>query len=68
MGHPLFQWKPGYTQFPTINMYLLIEIRHDILIECHGNYIEEEKFNYMLKNDILKMSSQNNMCVLMSEF
>ena len=27
----------------TINMYLLIEIRYNIPIQCHGNHIEVEK-------------------------
>ena len=33
-GRPISQWRPKYA---TINMHLLIEIRHDILLQCHGN-------------------------------
>ena len=33
-------------------------IRHDILIQCHGNHMEMKIFNYMLEIDILRNSSQ----------
>ena len=33
-----------YTQISTINMYKFIKIRHDILIQCHGNYMEMKIF------------------------
>ena len=33
-------------------------IRHDILIECHGNNMDMKKVNYMLEIDILRNSSQ----------
>ena len=36
----------------------VINIRHDILIQCHGNYMGMKKFNYMLEIDILRNSSQ----------
>ena len=39
-------------------MYNLIKIRHDILKQCHGNYMEMKKFNYMLEIDIFRYSSQ----------
>ena len=39
-------------QITTINMYLLFEIRHNILIQCHGIYIEVVKLNSMLENII----------------
>ena len=35
-------------------MYKFMKIRHDILIQCHGNYIEMKKVNYMLEIDVLK--------------
>ena len=36
-------------------MYLLIvEVRYNISIYCHGNCIEVNKFNYMLETDILR--------------
>ena len=47
-----------YSKFSSTNIYLLIEIKHNILIECHLNYIEMIKFNYMLENDIFWNSSQ----------
>ena len=31
VGHPIFQGRPQYTLIATINMYLIIEIRHNIL-------------------------------------
>ena len=30
------------TEVTTIDMYLLIKIRHDISIQCHGKYNEVE--------------------------
>ena len=39
-------------------MYRFIKIRHDILIQCHENYMEMKKINYMLEIDILRNSSQ----------
>ena len=36
----------------TINMYEFIEIRHDIPIQCHGEYMEMKKFNFILEIDI----------------
>ena len=32
---------------------------HDILIQCHGNYMEMKNFNYMLAIDISRNFSQN---------
>ena len=43
LGVLFFQRKPQNTLITTINMYLIIQIRHNILIQCHGNYIEVEK-------------------------
>ena len=39
IGYPIFQWRPCYTQIIIINMHLLLEIRHNILIQCYGNCI-----------------------------
>ena len=36
------------TKLKTIDIYFLIEIRH-IIMQCHGNYIEVKKFNYILE-------------------
>ena len=33
----------------TINMYIFIKIRHDILIQSHGNIMMMKKFNFMLE-------------------
>ena len=35
-------------------MYLLIEIKHIILIQCDRNYIDMKKLNYMLEVEILR--------------
>ena len=40
----------------NIQMHLLLEIRHSILIQCHGNYIEGKKFTFMVLIDIFKKS------------
>ena len=45
-------------------MYKFIKIRHDILIQCHGNYMEMKIFNHMLEIDILRNSSQSFLGVL----
>ena len=37
-----------------------IEIRHDILLQCHGIYIGVKKFNYEFENDILRNYSEEN--------
>ena len=37
---------PQYYQISTINMYKFIKIRHDIHIECHGNYMEMKKVKF----------------------
>ena len=42
----------------TKNMYLFIEIRHNILWQCQWNYVEVTKFNYLLWIDIFRNSSQ----------
>ena len=67
-GCPIFQGRPQNTQIATINMYLLIEIRHDILIQCHGNFIELRKSNYMLEIYILRNFSQTILGVLRGDF
>ena len=44
-------------------------MRHDILIQCHGNYMEiEKKSNKMLEIDILRNSSQKHLGVLRGAF
>ena len=39
----LYFKRPQYIQITTIDMYLFIKIRYDILIHCHGNYIQVKK-------------------------
>ena len=46
-------------------MYKFIQIRHDIHMQCHGNYMEMKKFNYI---DILRNSSQKLLAVLRGAF
>ena len=44
-GGVLFFKKKQYTEVTTINMYLLnVKGRQNIIIQCHGNYIEGEEF------------------------
>ena len=45
LGRPIFQEESQYTQITTINMYLPSEVLHNILIHCHGFYIEVEKIS-----------------------
>ena len=40
--HTIFKVGPQYTQISTINMNKLIEIRHDIFIQCQENYMMME--------------------------
>ena len=49
-------------------MYKFIQISHDILIQCHGDYMKMKKFNYMFGIDILRNSSQIFWGVLRSAF
>ena len=42
-GVRFFKGLPHYTQLSTIIMHLIIELRHDIVIQCHGNCIEMKK-------------------------
>ena len=49
LGVQNFKGGGLYTLISTINMYKLIKIRHDILIQCHVNYAMMKKFNYMLE-------------------
>ena len=46
-GRPNFEGGQQYTQ---ISMYEYIKIGHNILIQCHGKYMEMKmkKFNHML--------------------
>ena len=49
-------------------MYFLNEVKHNVHIQCHGNYIELKMFNYMLEIDILRNSSQMFGGVLKGDF
>ena len=48
--------------------YKFIKIRHDILIQCHGNYMKMKKLKYLFEIDILRNSSQKNLGVLRGAF
>ena len=63
-----FQGGLQSTQISTINMCKFIKIRHDILIQCHWNYIEMKEVNYMLEIGILRNSSQKDVGVLRDAF
>ena len=48
--------------------YLLYEIKHNIHKQCHVNYIEVKKFNYMLETDIIKNSLKIDLGVMNGNF
>ena len=39
-----------YIEVTAIKMYLLINIKHNIIIQCHGNYIEVKTIQYSTGN------------------
>ena len=41
--HPIFQGRYHYTQITSLNIYLHNEIKHNVHIKWHGNYIEVSK-------------------------
>ena len=49
-------------------MYKFIEIRHDIIKQCHGNNKEMKKFNYKLEIEVFRNSTQINLGVLRGSF
>ena len=49
-------------------MYKFIEIRHDIILQCHGSYKEMKKFNYKLEIEIFINSTQKDLGVLRGSF
>ena len=49
-------------------MYKSIKIRHDILIQCHENHNEMEKFNYKLEIEVFRNSTLINLGVLRGSF
>ena len=67
-GRPNFLGGPQYTHISNINMHRFIKLRHGILIECQGNYMEMIKFNYMLDIDIFINSSPKKVGVLWGAF
>ena len=68
LGVQIFKGDHNILKISSINMYEFIKIRHNILIQYHGNYMEMRKFNYMLEIDILRNSSQNLLGVLRDAF
>ena len=67
-GRSIFQGRQQHTKITTINMYLIIEIRLNILKQCLGNYIEVKIFNNMFEIDIFGNSSQIFLGVLEGNF
>ena len=59
LGRPIFQGRPIYSDYnhEHIFIFIPIEIRHNIILQYHGNY-SEVKLIYMLELDILKYYSQ----------
>ena len=51
-----------------MNMYLPIEISHDILVQCHGNYIKAKSISNMPEIDILRNFSQKYLVVQKDDF
>ena len=49
-GPSIFQGRQRYTEVTIINMYLLIEIKHNIIIQYHEVYIEVEKLQLYVCN------------------
>ena len=49
-------------------MYLLNDIMHNVHIQCHKNYIEVKKTNYLLEIDILIDSVQTILGALKGDF
>ena len=52
--------RPEFTQITTIIMYLLIQINHNILLQCHGIYIGVKKINYTFKHVIFRNYTRNH--------
>ena len=68
-GCPILQGTSKYTLITIMNMYLLVEIWHYILIQCHGDFVEVEKNQlYMLEIDILRNYQQKILGVLRDDF
>ena len=49
-------------------MYKFIKTRHDIIKQCHGDCKEMKKFNYRLKIEIFRNSTQKKLGVLGGSF
>ena len=48
-GHRIFQGRQKNTEVTAINMYLVINIRHNIIIQCMGILLRWKNLNYMLE-------------------
>ena len=68
LGRSIFLVWTQYIEITTIGMHLLIEIRHWVLTQWHGNYIEMNNSNCMPKIDILRNYSLKFMGVLRGDF
>ena len=67
-GVQIFKGGSQYTQISTMNMYKFIKIRHDIIKQCHGNYMEMKKFNYKLEIEIFRNFTLKELGVLRGSF
>ena len=68
-GVLFFREKSQYTKNTTIHMYLLIEISHNIPIQCHiGIVLRWKNFIIMLEIDILRNYPQKYLGVLRGVF
>ena len=54
LGHSIFQGKPNILRLQLYIYVLPIEIRHNVHMQYHGNYIEVKIINYMLEFDTLR--------------
>ena len=63
-GHPIFQGQPPCTSITIINMYLFIQIRKNILVQCHGIYVGVK----LIQLYVLKMAFHKFLGVLKVDF
>ena len=64
----IFQGRSPYTHITTTNMYLLIEIRHNILIQCHKNCSDVNEIPIMCLELTLRNFSLKKLDVLRGDF
>ena len=58
-----------YSDYNHKHMYLLIEIRHNVLIQFHGNYVEVKKISIIcLKLTFSEITHNKILGVLIGDF